>query len=60
MQQENYSTVMETTKTANEVYTAIDNVQQWWTENFEGSSKKVNGEFTVTFGETFIRLKLLN
>lgn len=59
MQQENYSTVMETTKTANEVYTAIDNVQQWWTENFEGSSKKVNDEFTVTFGETFIKLKVV-
>jgi hypothetical protein len=59
MQIENYSTEIETNKTANEVYTAINNVQQWWTENMEGSSKKLNDEFTVTFGETFIKLKVV-
>ncbi len=59
MQNENYSTVIETSKTSNEVYTAVNNVQQWWTENFEGSSKKLNDEFTVTFGETFISLKII-
>ena len=59
MQQKDYSTVIETTKTPNEVYTAINNVQQWWTENFEGSSKKLNNEFTVTFGETYIKLKVV-
>jgi hypothetical protein len=59
MQQENYSSVIETSKTSNEVYSAINNVQQWWTENFEGNSKKLNDEFTVTFGETFIKLKVV-
>ena len=59
MQNENYSTVIETAKTSNEVYSAINNVQQWWTENFEGVSKKLNDEFTVTFGETFIKLKVV-
>lgn len=59
MQNENYSTIIETSKTSNEVYTAINNVQQWWTENFEGSSKKLDDEFTVTFGETFIKLKVV-
>ena len=56
MQQSNYSTVIETGKTSNEAYTAINNVQLWWTENFEGNSKKINDEFKVTFGETFIKL----
>lgn len=59
MQNENYSTVIETSKTSNEVYTAINNVEQWWTENFEGSSNKLNDEFTVTFGGTFIKLKVI-
>ena len=59
MGQENYSTALETSKTSNEVYTAINNVPLWWTENFEGSSKKLNDEFTVTFGETYISLKVV-
>lgn len=59
MQQENYSTVIETSKTLIEIYSAINNVQEWWTENFEGNSKKLNGEFTVTFGETYIKLKVI-
>ncbi|MFN8343529.1 MAG: SRPBCC domain-containing protein [Spirosomataceae bacterium] len=56
--QKDYSTVIEVKATSNEVYTAINNVPLWWTENFEGASKKVNDEFTVTFGETFIKLKV--
>ena len=59
MQTENYSTIIETTQTPNEVYTAINSVPQWWTENFEGASQKRNDEFTVTFGETFIKLKVI-
>lgn len=59
MQSENYSTVIETTKTANEVYSAINSVPLWWTENFDGASKRLNDEFTVTFGETFIKLKVV-
>ncbi len=58
MQKQNYSTTLETTKTSNEVYMAINNVHKWWTENFEGQSMRVNDEFTVTFGETYIKLKV--
>jgi hypothetical protein len=59
MKNENYSTVIETARTSNEAYSAINNVQQWWTRNFEGASQKLNDEFTVTFGETFIKLKVV-
>ena len=59
MQNENYSTILETAKTSNEVYSAITHVKNWWTENFEGASIKLNDEFTVTFGETFIKLKVV-
>jgi hypothetical protein len=54
-----FSTTIETMKTTNEVYSAINNVSSWWTENLDGSSKKLNDEFTVTFGETFIKLKVV-
>lgn len=57
--QSDYSTVMQMPVTSNDVYTAINNVPLWWTENFEGASKKLNDEFTVTFGESFIKLKVI-
>lgn len=59
MQNENYVKVIESPKSSNEVYSAINEVDHWWTENFEGNSKKLNDEFTVTFGETFIKLKVI-
>jgi len=55
----NYSSVIKTNKTANEVYNAINNVNLWWTENIEGGSKKLNDEFIVSFGETYIKLKVI-
>lgn len=58
MTKTDYTTTLETTRTPNEAYTAINNVAGWWTENFEGASKKVGDEFTVTFGETWIKLKV--
>lgn len=58
MTQRDYTTTLETTRTANEASTAICNVPGWWTENFEGASKKVGDEFTVTFGETWIKLRV--
>jgi len=33
------------------IYTAINNVTGWWTENMEGSSKRIGDTFTVTFSE---------
>jgi hypothetical protein len=33
-------------------------VQIWWAKNFEGSSAKMDDEFTVHFGETFVTFKI--
>lgn len=55
---ENYSTILETAQPANTVFSAINEVAAWWTQNFEGESTHLNDTFKVTFGETFIVLKV--
>lgn len=55
---DDYATVIEFDNNPGDVYTAINQVDRWWTENFEGSTTQLNDEFTVTFGETFVKLKV--
>ncbi|MFD2292449.1 SRPBCC domain-containing protein [Mariniflexile gromovii] len=46
-------------KNSENVYKAItQQIDKWWTEDFLGSSKKVNEEFTIRFGTTFKTLKV--
>jgi hypothetical protein len=42
-----------------EVFKSINNVAGWWTQDLEGQTQKLNDVFTVTFGETFITLKVV-
>ena len=44
---------------AQKAFEAICRVSAWWTENTEGSSKDLNDEFTVRFGETFSKFKII-
>ena len=51
MKEQNYHISITVDATAHEAFEGINSVTKWWTENLEGSSQKLNDEFTVRFGE---------
>ena len=51
MKQQDYHTAIKVDATVHEAFNYINNVTKWWTENLEGSSQKLNDEFTVRFGD---------
>jgi hypothetical protein len=59
MKKQDYHTNITVNATAHEAFESINSVSQWWTENLEGSSQKLNDEFTVRFGETFVTVKIV-
>lgn len=58
MKKQDYSTSIMVNAAAQDAFKSINNVSGWWTENLEGSSQKLNNEFTVRFGETFVTVKI--
>ena len=60
MKEQNYHTSITVDSTAHEAFETINSVTEWWTENLEGSSRKLNDEFTVRFGDVhYSRQKLV-
>jgi len=51
MTNKNFTASFVVDKTPKEVFDAVNNVHQWWTENIKGHSKKLNDEFEVHFGD---------
>jgi hypothetical protein len=45
-------------KTPREVFNKICQVSKWWTTDVEGVSQKLNDQFTVHFGESFVKMEV--
>jgi len=59
MSDKNYSVSITVDATAHEAFECINNVTGWWTVNMEGSSQKLDDEFTVRFGEIHVSTQKL-
>lgn len=49
MSKQDYTATLIIDATAQEVFHNINEVTKWWTDDFKGSSQKLNDEFTVHF-----------
>lgn len=58
MKTQDYHTGIMFDATAFEAFKAINSVSKWQTENLEGSSQKLNDEFTVHFDATWKTFKI--
>ncbi len=54
-----YTTAILIDQTPKQAFKAINNVTGWWTENTKGKNLKLKDEFTVTFGETFMTMQVV-
>lgn len=60
MEKQNYMATIEVSQSANEAFKSINKVTEWWMENLEGNSEKLNDIFTVDFGDkNFVTHKLI-
>jgi hypothetical protein len=59
MKKQDYTTSIMVNATAQAAFNSINNVSAWWTENLEGSSQKLNDEFTVRFDDIHISTQKL-
>jgi hypothetical protein len=49
MKKQDYNASITVNATAHEAFKSINSVTKWWTEDLEGSSQKLDDEFTVRF-----------
>ena len=50
----NYHTTIEVNASAKDVLNKISEVNKWWARKVKGNTEKLNDQFTVDFGETFV------
>ena len=51
MKKKDFTTTIKVNASMHDAFEAINKVTKWWTKNLEGSSKKLDDEFTVRFGD---------
>jgi hypothetical protein len=51
MTTQDYTTTFEVDQSPEQVFTAINNVRGWWSEQIDGSTDKLNDEFTYHYKE---------
>lgn len=59
MKKQDYKVSITVDATAQEAFKSINSVSKWWTEHLEGSSQKLNDEFTVRFDEVHVSTQKL-
>jgi hypothetical protein len=56
---QDYTVSITVNATPKAAFNAINSVTKWWTDNLEGSSQKLNDEFTVRFGDVHVSTQKL-
>ena len=59
MKNQDYQKTFTTETNAKKAFENIVNVGGWWTNSFKGSAKNVNDEFSVNFGATWVKFKVV-
>src|SRR5258705_14004748 len=59
MKGQDYTESITVNASAQDVFKSINSVTKWWTENVEGSSQKLNDEFTVRFDDVHVSTQKL-
>ena len=60
MKNQDYSVSITVNATPQQAFKSINNVSEWWVENLEGSSHKLNDIFTIHFsGNNFVTHKII-
>ncbi len=60
MKNPNFTTTLLVNQTPKEAVNAINNVRGWWSEEIEGSTNKLNDEFTYHYGDVhYCQIKLI-
>ncbi len=56
MKRQDYTASITVNATAHEAFTRINSISQWWSQNIEGGSEKLNDVFTIhfVFGDSFV------
>jgi hypothetical protein len=58
MKSKSYHTTIVVDASAEEMIEKISQVNLWWAKKVKGKAKKLNDEFTVDFGETFVDFQI--